>query len=78
MTVMYDNVHICTYSMQLEAPGGYLCPRWYIIGFLMEEGEVRVGALGGEGGAVWAVRLASSLVFVLLLLLCCAARCAWS
>ena len=31
----------------------------------MEEGEVRVGALGGEGGAVWAVRLASSLVFVL-------------
>ena len=29
-----------------------------------EEGEVRVGALGGEGGAVWAVRLASSLVFV--------------
>ena len=21
----------------------------------MEEGEVRVGALGGEGGAVWAV-----------------------
>ena len=34
----------------------------------MEEGEVRVGALGGEGGAVWAVRLASSLVFVLLLL----------
>ena len=44
----------------------------------MEEGEVRVGALGGEGGAVWAVRLASSLVFVLLLLLCCAARCALS
>ena len=43
-----------------------------------EEGEVRVGALGGEGGAVWAVRLASSLVFVLLLLLCCAARCARS
>ena len=34
-----------------------------------EEGEVRVGALGGEGGAVWAIRLASSLVFVLLLLL---------
>ena len=29
-----------------------------------EEGEVRVGALGGEGGAVWAARLASSLVFV--------------
>ena len=38
----------------------------------MEEGEVRVGALGGEGGAVWAVRLASSLVFVLLLLSCVA------
>ena len=36
MTVMYDNVHICTYSMQLEAPGGYLCPRWYIIAFQME------------------------------------------
>ena len=29
-----------------------------------EEGEVPVRALGGEGGAVWAVRLASSLVFV--------------
>ena len=45
-----------------------------------EEGEVRVGALGGEGGAVWAVRLASSLFYVLLLLLllCCAARCARS
>ena len=35
MTIMYDSVHICTYSMQLEAPGGYLCPRWYIIGFQM-------------------------------------------
>ena len=35
MTFMYDNVHICTYSMQLEAPGGYLCPRWYIIAFQM-------------------------------------------
>ena len=34
-----------------------------------EEGEVRVGALGGEGGAVGAVRLASSFF---LLLLCCA------
>ena len=35
MTFMYDDVHICTYSMQLEAPGGYLCPRWYIIAFQM-------------------------------------------
>ena len=38
-----------------------------------EEGEVPVGVRGDEGGVVWAVRLASSLVFVLLLLLCCAA-----
>ena len=30
-----------------------------------EEGEVRIGGtLGGEGGAIWAVRLVSSLVFV--------------
>ena len=29
-----------------------------------EEGEVRVGTLEGEGGAVGAIRLASSLVFV--------------
>ena len=35
MTFMCDNVHICTYSMQLEVPGGYLCPRWYIIAFQM-------------------------------------------
>ena len=35
MTIMCDDVHICTYSMQLEAPGGYLCPRWYIIAFQM-------------------------------------------
>ena len=34
-----------------------------------EEGEVRVGVLGGAGGAVWAVRLASSL----LLFCCCVA-----
>ena len=35
MTIMCDDVHICTYSMQLEVPGGYLCPRWYIIAFQM-------------------------------------------
>ena len=42
-----------------------------------EEGEVRVGALGGEGGAVWAVRLASSLVFVfvVVVVLCCSMMC---
>ena len=47
-----------------------------------EEGEVRVGALGGTCRAVWAVRLASSLVFVvvvllllLLLLLWCCLMC---
>ena len=43
-------------------------------GGMMEEGEVWVGALGGEGGAVWAVRLASSLVFVFVVVavvLCC-------
>ena len=34
-----------------------------------EEGEVRVGALGGEGGAVWAARLASSLVCVVVVVL---------
>ena len=35
MTIMCDDIHICTYSMQLEVPGGYLCPRWYIIAFQM-------------------------------------------
>ena len=35
MTFMCDNVHICTYSMQLEVPRGQLCPRWYIIAFQM-------------------------------------------
>ena len=43
------------------------------------EGEVRVGALGGEGGAVGAVRLASSLVFgfvVVVVVVLHAARCA--
>ena len=38
-----------------------------------EEGEVRVGVLGGEGGAVRAVRLASSLVFVFCCCCCCVA-----
>ena len=38
-----------------------------------EEGEVRVGALGGEGGAVRAVRLASSWVFVFCCCCCCVA-----
>ena len=42
-----------------------------------EEGEVRVGALGGAGGAVRAVRLASSLVFVVVVVLR-DARCAGS
>ena len=42
-----------------------------------EEGEVLVGTLGGEGGAVWAVRLASSLVFVFVVVVVLrAARCA--
>ena len=43
-----------------------------------EEGEVRVGALvGGEGGVVWAARLASSLVFVVVVVVVLrAARCA--
>ena len=35
MTIMCDDVHICTYSMQLEVPDGHLCPKGYIIAFQM-------------------------------------------
>ena len=49
MTFMYDNVHICTYSMQLEVPGGYLCPRWYIIAFQMDLDSLDKPLAGLEG-----------------------------